>query len=109
MGSQAFSLRSWSSDQIGSVACERCQSIPVSSHGCKILGIDARTLGIWGMQGEEYLDQLSKRSKNEFGKPNRSEFKDKRRKRFAFQLCVHACAHTCEHACMCAIFSEYLV
>ena len=32
--------------------------------------------GRWGKKEETYLDNLSKRSKDDFGKSNRAEFKD---------------------------------
>ena len=32
--------------------------------------------GRWGKKAETYLDGLSKRSKDDFGKSNRTEFKD---------------------------------
>ena len=42
--------------------------------------------GRWGKQAEAYFDQLSKRSRDECGKPDRAKFKDYWRKRMAIQL-----------------------
>ena len=52
----------------------------------KVTPLVLEHFGRWGKQGEEYLDQLSKRSTDDFGRPNRAEFKDNWRKRFAIQL-----------------------
>ena len=52
----------------------------------KVTPLVLEHFGRWGKQGEEYVDQLSKRSTNDFGRPNRAEFKDNWRKRFAIQL-----------------------
>ena len=42
--------------------------------------------GRWGKKVETYLDDLSKRSKDDFGKSNRAEYKDYWRQRIAIQL-----------------------
>ena len=42
--------------------------------------------GRWGKKAETYLDDLSKQSKDDFGKSNRAEFKDYWRQRIAIQL-----------------------
>ena len=42
--------------------------------------------GRWGKKAESYLDDLSKQSRDDFGRPNRAEFKDHWRKRLAIQL-----------------------
>ena len=52
----------------------------------KVTPLVLEHFGRWGKQGEEYLDQLSKRPTDDFGRPNRAEFKDNWRKRFAIQL-----------------------
>ena len=44
-----------------------------------------------GQEGRNLLDDLSNRSKDDFGKSNRAEFKDYWRQRFAIQLqCCNA-------------------
>ena len=42
--------------------------------------------GRWGKKAEAYLDDLSKRSRDGFGRLNRAEFKDYWRKRLSIQL-----------------------
>ena len=42
--------------------------------------------GRWGKKAETYLDDLSKQSKDDFGKSNRAEFKDYWRQRIAIRL-----------------------
>ena len=42
----------------------------------RVVPLVLENFGRWGKKAETYLDDLSKRSKDDFGKSNRAEFKD---------------------------------
>ena len=52
----------------------------------RVVPLVLKHFGRWGKKAETYLDDLSKRSKDDFGKSNRAEFKDYWRQRIAIQL-----------------------
>ena len=52
----------------------------------RVVPLVVEHFGRWGKKAEAYLDDLSKRSRDGFGRLNRAEFKDYWRKRLSIQL-----------------------
>ena len=52
----------------------------------RVVPLVLKHFGRWGKKAETYLDDLSKRSNDDFEKSNRPEFKDYWRQRIAIQL-----------------------
>ena len=52
--------------------------------------------GRWGKKAETYLDDLSKQSKDDFGKSNRAEFKDQLASKNCHSIAMLQCQCTSE-------------